>query len=131
MPRQVFRGFSPHKRSAARGFPNPIVHSHHLGELVTMQVSDPTGKGEHSFCQDQNLLEALLGSVTNSDSNTPALEVAELGDSESERMLGWFRELSVLNMWKAKEHKSTSKTPITWYFLKMYQLWKNLRGKGT
>lgn len=53
-----------------------------------MQVSDPTGKGETSFCQDQNLLEVLLGSVTNSDSSTRAFEVAELGDSESERMLG-------------------------------------------
>ena len=62
--------------------PDPIVHSHHLGEPVMMQVSDPTGKGENSFCRDQNLLEVLLCSVTNSDSNTHAFGVAGLGDSE-------------------------------------------------
>lgn len=88
MPQQVFCVSSLQKRSVAQGFPNPIVHLHHLGEPVTMQVSDPTGKGENSFCQDQNLLEVLLGSVTNSDSNSRAFEVAGLGDSESERMLG-------------------------------------------
>lgn len=69
------------------------MYTRGLGNLVTRTVSDPTGKGESLFCQDQNLPELLMCLGMNSDSSVHGCKVGgsgkvHLGDSESEGIWG-------------------------------------------